>query len=287
MDTFNIEWNNFKINTENAFTNLLDNALFVDVTLVSDDGQSFKAHKVVIAACSDLFRNILENTDHSSPLIYLHGIQHQVLKYVLDFMYKGKAEVPEKNLPDFMKVAHELKLKGLTFDEGVSEISDSATKVNKKAKTELTQSWSENQVILNGVEKDEVENVKEDGEKDAKETEESDDDEIYMNMIQLKADQELQTIVSSRKKEIKIARYQNSLKDFETYKKNFNKKQMDETTTENKSCGSICCDKYECDVCGFATKFEEILERHQLRHQLVDLQNSGFNISKENFTLPF
>ena len=135
MEAFTVEWNKFQINTANAFTNLLDSELFVDVTLVAEDGKQFKAHKVVIAACSDLFRNILEITNDANPLIYLHGIQHQVLKYVLEFMYKGKTEVPQKNLSDFIKVAQELKLKGLTFDESMLNTSDSSNKVdNKKAK---------------------------------------------------------------------------------------------------------------------------------------------------------
>ena len=71
-----------------------------------------------------------------------------------------------------------------------------------------------------------------------------------------------------------------SLKDFEVYRKFFNKKQMDEIPWKTNIVN-------ECNVCGFATNFEEICKRHQQRHQLMDLQNSGFNLSKENFTLPF
>jgi len=284
-----VRYNKFEICAENAFTNLLENELFVDVTLVSEEGRAVKAHKVVIAACSDLFKDILESVDSGSPLIYLHGIQHQELRYVLDFMYKGKAEVPEGNLPEFMKVAQELKLKGLILSE--SECN-AAIELDKEAINEEIQSPCEQLDISNEEEKLEEGSGVEVNATDSKESE-GNDDEIYMDMkrcnYSLNIDEKLETKISKRKREIKIARYQNSLKDFEVYKKNFNKKQkqMDETGTEVAVCESVCCDQYECNLCAFSTKFEEIFERHQLRHQLTDLQNSGFNISKENFTLPF
>jgi len=286
-----VQYNKFKICAENAFTNLLENELFVDVTLVSEDGRAVKAHKVVIAACSDLFKNILESVDSGSPLIYLHGIQYQELGYVLDFMYKGKAEVPEGNLPEFMKVAQELKLKGLILSESESNKCNAAMELDKKASNEEIQIPCE-QLDISNEEKLEEGSGVEVNATDSKESE-GNDDEIYMDMkrcnYSLNIDEKFETQISKRKREIKIVRYQNSLKDFEVYKKNLNKKQkqMDETGTEAAVCESVCCDQYQCDLCEFSTKFVEIFERHQLRHQLTDLQNSGFNISKENFTLPF
>ena len=231
-------------------------------------------------------RNILESTANTNPLIFLHGIKSDVLKYMLDFMYKGNVKVPEKDLSDFMKVAQELKLKGLNFEDvlNTSESDASEEVLSKKAKKDKSKERKKRQRDSNvkSNEKEHIENRNE-----------IVDEGIYMTMkrdnLASNEDESLEPNQrqSKQKKDIKIARYQNSLKDFEIYKKNFKRKQMDDTTTDNKHCEANCCDVYECKECGFTTKFEEILKRHQLRHQLQDLQNSGLNISKENFTLPF
>merc|ERR1712243_258455 len=103
MDMTIIKWRKFKISTEEVFANFFENEEFTDVTLVCDDGTSVTAHRVVLAASSDLFKTILEKTDSIHPSIYLHGIQSQFLKYGMEFIYKGKVEVLEKDLQDFLK----------------------------------------------------------------------------------------------------------------------------------------------------------------------------------------
>merc|ERR1712204_89090 len=202
-----VQYNKFKICAQNAFTNLLENELFVDVTLVSEDGRAVKAHKVVIAACSDLLKNILESVDSGSPLIFLHGIQHQELRYVLDFMYKGKTEVPEGNLQEFMKVAQELKLKGLILSESESNKCNAAMELGKKASNEEIQIPCEQLDISNEEEKLEERSGVDVNETDSKESE-GNDDEIYMDMKRcnypLNIDKKSATKISKRKRDIKI-----------------------------------------------------------------------------------
>ena len=54
---------------------LLDDTDFSDVTLVCDDAQQLKAHKVVLAHNSTFFRNILVTNPHPYPLLYMKGVK--------------------------------------------------------------------------------------------------------------------------------------------------------------------------------------------------------------------
>ena len=54
---FCLKWNNFQKNIVAALGNLKLDEDFVDVTL-SCEGKTIKAHKVILSACSDYFRNV-------------------------------------------------------------------------------------------------------------------------------------------------------------------------------------------------------------------------------------
>ena len=60
MQKFSLKWNDFQENTSSAFINLRDYLEFNDVTLVSEDGETMEAHKVILSASSPFFMNILE-----------------------------------------------------------------------------------------------------------------------------------------------------------------------------------------------------------------------------------
>merc|ERR1712155_301395 len=73
MEKFCLKWNDFRSNASKSFSCLRKEEDFFDVTLVSDDEQHIAAHKLVLSASSEFFKNILKKTSHSSPLIYLNG----------------------------------------------------------------------------------------------------------------------------------------------------------------------------------------------------------------------
>ena len=60
---------------------------FTDVTLACDDGKLVKAHKVILAASSPLFQDLLKRNKHSHPLIYMRGMKLEDILSILDFMY--------------------------------------------------------------------------------------------------------------------------------------------------------------------------------------------------------
>ena len=110
-----LQWNDFKENATNAFEDLRNLAEYSDVTLVSGDGEAIEAHKVVLAASSPVFQNILRQTkQHPHPMIFLRSVKSVDILAILDFVYKGEANVLSEYLEPFFAIAEELELKGLT-----------------------------------------------------------------------------------------------------------------------------------------------------------------------------
>ena len=76
--------------------------------------KNIEAHKVIISASSPIFRDILKINKHSHPLIYMRGVKAKNLSYIVNFMYYGEVSIYQDELNDFLTLAEELKLKGLT-----------------------------------------------------------------------------------------------------------------------------------------------------------------------------
>ena len=119
-----LQWNDFQDNVASAFGSLREDNDFADVTLACEDGKQVKAHKVILAASSPFFQNILKRNKHPHPLIYMRGMKSEDLMAIVDFLYHGEANIFQENLDSFLVIAEELQLKGLmgqTNDGGVVE----------------------------------------------------------------------------------------------------------------------------------------------------------------------
>eukprot|EP00092_Neocalanus_flemingeri_P039009 GFUD01042465.1.p1 GENE.GFUD01042465.1~~GFUD01042465.1.p1 ORF type:complete len:263 (-),score=54.48 GFUD01042465.1:99-887(-) len=123
-EKFCLKWNEFQLSVSQSFQDLRSSEEFCDVTIACEDDQQIEAHKVVLAASSPFFRNILRKNKHPHPLLYLKGIKHSDLLPVLDFIYQGEASVAQEDITRFMAIAEDLKLKGLT-NENQSEQNES------------------------------------------------------------------------------------------------------------------------------------------------------------------
>ena len=99
-----------------------------DVTLACEDGKQIEAHKVVLSATSPFFLDLLKRNKHPHPLIYMKGIKSENLMAMVDFFYRGEANVSQDNLNDFLALADEMRLKGLNRQEEPQEILDNARK---------------------------------------------------------------------------------------------------------------------------------------------------------------
>lgn len=79
---FCLRWNNYQSSITSAFENLRDDEDFVDVTLACD-GNSLKAHRVVLSACSPYFRELLKV---GSRILFNH-CQFKSNKYINIFLF--------------------------------------------------------------------------------------------------------------------------------------------------------------------------------------------------------
>ena len=100
-----IEWINYNSTITTTFQNLFADETLTDVTLACEGNNTIKAHKVVLSACSDFFREILLQHPNPHPLIYLQGISYEDLKLLKQFMYQGKASVENNNLDNFADIS--------------------------------------------------------------------------------------------------------------------------------------------------------------------------------------
>ena len=64
-----LKWNDFQANLNTAFGGLRSDTDFCDVTLACEDGQQLEAHKVILAASSPFFQNMLRKNKHPHPLV--------------------------------------------------------------------------------------------------------------------------------------------------------------------------------------------------------------------------
>ena len=95
-----LQWNDFYANTNKTFGDLREDFDFADVTLASNDGHQVEAHKVILAASSPFFKDILRKNKHSHPLIYMRGVKTENMSAMVDFLYKGEANVSQEHLDE-------------------------------------------------------------------------------------------------------------------------------------------------------------------------------------------
>ena len=114
-------WDEFESLAKNTFIDLFNNNNFTDVTLVCEDDKQLNAHKVILSACSSFFKRILLKNQHNNPLIYLNGINFEVLEAIINFIYLGEAQVNNSILDKFLEVGTVLEIYGLTQKDSKSE----------------------------------------------------------------------------------------------------------------------------------------------------------------------
>ncbi|CAO1301950.1 unnamed protein product [Diamesa serratosioi] len=114
-----LKWSNYSSNLATAFSNLFQSETLTDVTLFCE-GTIFKAHKLILAACSKNFADLFETAPaiHGSVCVILEATSAENMAALLEFMYKGEVHVSQKALESFLKAAESLQVKGLTTEHG-------------------------------------------------------------------------------------------------------------------------------------------------------------------------
>lgn len=106
---------------------LLAGQRFVDVTLACE-GHQVHCHRLVLAACSTFFENLLGENPCKHPIIILpREIKLWAIQALVDFMYKGEVNVSQAGLPDLMKCAEILKIRGLCGSDAALNLNQIAS----------------------------------------------------------------------------------------------------------------------------------------------------------------
>ena len=90
-EKYNLKWHTYTDHLRGMLHGMMKSNELTDVTLVCDDNRQFKAHKIVLSACSSVFKSIIKDLPQKSSVIYLRGIQHQEMESILEYMYLGIA----------------------------------------------------------------------------------------------------------------------------------------------------------------------------------------------------
>ena len=107
---------NFNLHTGDNTKKIYEDKIFTDVTLVSEDFTSFRAHRTVLSGASSVFRKLLLLTQEANSILYLKGLKKVELKAMLDFIYLGETRVEAESIPAFLKHASELQIRDLSAD---------------------------------------------------------------------------------------------------------------------------------------------------------------------------
>merc|ERR1712002_479351 len=122
-EKFTLKWSQFETTTRESLKALHAQDHLTDVTLLSADDQQINAHKVVLSGSSPYFQRILKNNPNEHPLLFMNGINMDVLKAIVAFIYLGEVQVEQDNLEAFMAGATALEVKGLQRED-VGELDE-------------------------------------------------------------------------------------------------------------------------------------------------------------------
>ena len=113
QEKFCLKWNNFEPNISKTFSRLRDETQLTDVTLIGNDHQQVAAHKVVLSACSDVFKTILCSNSQSNLSLYLDSIDTEEIKLMMDYIYHGEVKIFQDDIERFLEIANKYQLEGL------------------------------------------------------------------------------------------------------------------------------------------------------------------------------
>ena len=126
-------------NQAKFYSDLLESQELTDVTLACD-GYQVGAHRTVLSASSLFFQDVIKNSKHQNPFIYLKGVSKESLESMLQFIYDGEATVKSENLERLIEIGNELKVIGLMEDEIYNnENVENNPSINKSKKEKTVQ----------------------------------------------------------------------------------------------------------------------------------------------------
>ncbi|XP_045590748.2 broad-complex core protein isoforms 1/2/3/4/5 [Procambarus clarkii] len=113
-----LSWKNHSSTFSSVISTLREKENYTDVT-VACEGKFYPAHKLVLAACSEYFEEIFQQTSCKHPVIVLKDITCKDVNALFSYMYQGVASVSQNDLTSLLKAAESLRVKGLAVPDGL------------------------------------------------------------------------------------------------------------------------------------------------------------------------
>ena len=139
-EVFTLSWDDFNQTCPKAFKDLWLDTDMSDVTLATEDNGHLSAHKVILAACSPLFKRLLQKNPNGHPLLYLMGVKLSQLQQLLSYIYLGQCDLTQDQLPAFMATGKQLEVEGLSRDLGENEEQESTVQAKIEVDTQVLES---------------------------------------------------------------------------------------------------------------------------------------------------
>ncbi|XP_037772638.1 sex determination protein fruitless-like [Penaeus monodon] len=106
----------YLLKKESHCTTVLDQLLrddtYTDVTLTAE-GQSLRAHRIVLCLASPYFRQVLSREMNVQSVVLLRDVKFAELRNIINFIYTGEATVDATELESFMRTAEMLEISSL------------------------------------------------------------------------------------------------------------------------------------------------------------------------------
>lgn len=113
---FYLKCNNFNKILSNQYELLRDEKTLTDITFVCE-GRRIEAHKLILYACSPYFKALIEEDLSQKHLVFFFSdVKYEIMKAIIDYMYIGEVHIQNEFLKDFIRVAENLKIRGLVKD---------------------------------------------------------------------------------------------------------------------------------------------------------------------------
>ena len=114
QEKYSLTWHTYSDYLRGMMQEMMTSEAFADVTLVSDDKRTVKAHRSILSACSPVLKDILQMEASQHSVIYLRGIQYSEIESIMQFLYLGEARFYEDRVNEIVSVSKNLEIKGLS-----------------------------------------------------------------------------------------------------------------------------------------------------------------------------
>lgn len=115
-----------------GFQSFLHSQFSTDVTIVCGS-KRFKVHKVLLCACSPLFKQLLTDNNSKHSMVIFDEYPEWAVEQVIEFIYSGEVHVFQEQLRELFEVGRSLQVMGLfefaqSEDIGANEVHPAAEK---------------------------------------------------------------------------------------------------------------------------------------------------------------